>query len=541
MQIIFPILMYILTAIAAEVQGPAGLRTISDYNAAQPYVELRNWDCPGNNFIKTFTTYSGDRISIIEATCTDGTQFSISGYTDNRVSITDNSGFYQLMVLYDKCSLCRTYIFAASTAISTSSGGAGSCGSPCSSPTVTTMKCNAGEKITGFGVDPTSANWRIALHCNPIQCTGSEISPTLCSCPATGTYQAGTSCPSCPGCSTGEYRSGCGGGSPGACVSCTNLPGGNYYTGEGGLNNNNCPYTGCPTCGVGQYRSGCGGASSGFCTSCTNLPSPAYYYTTDGGQSNSCGYAACTACSIGEQNQGCSGTSAGSCVACSTPPVGAYIKDPGSCGIYPCPERSCGYGMFNSCGGNSEGLCKPCSSAGTYDYYTPTQSVFSASQCTFNTVPVGFYRNIAHSGTPYSMTLPSASDLVGGVWTYQYMVNNQPYFKSNGNYHLWWYKTSWLFGLDKGYVGGQSGFKLGPVINDQEYNDGQTFIPSPLITRATNIVWYRSCGTGTFSPSQGLSTCTQCAAGSYASQSGLSACTSCAAGKFVSQTGDFFN
>ena len=63
-------------------------------------------------------------------------------------------------------------------------------------------------------------------------------------------------------CPTGQYRSGCGGTSPGACVGCTNtISDDQYYSGHGGLTNN-CPTASCNTlaltCAVGEYRAGCG-------------------------------------------------------------------------------------------------------------------------------------------------------------------------------------------------------------------------------------------------------------------------------------------
>ena len=55
-----------------------------------------------------------------------------------------------------------------------------------------------------------------------------------------------STCYTCPGCSTGQYRHTCGedhfqgSTSTGSCASCTNKPNGYYYTGSGSYNTNNC-------------------------------------------------------------------------------------------------------------------------------------------------------------------------------------------------------------------------------------------------------------------------------------------------------------
>eukprot|EP00440_Ansanella_granifera_P029128 gb/GFBE01031638.1/.p1 GENE.gb/GFBE01031638.1/~~gb/GFBE01031638.1/.p1 ORF type:complete len:1312 (+),score=237.37 gb/GFBE01031638.1/:1-3936(+) len=215
-----------------------------------------------------------------------------------------------------------------------------------------------------------------------------------CPAPVAGSYYAepgalDSDCPqaSCLDllCNEGEYRSGCGGANGtdiGSCVACSAPPDNFYYIKHGGLNDS-CPTAACadlPKCTTGQYRSECGGASNpifkGRCADCS-APPEGYFIIGDGGLADKCTIEECSAlrdCPTGEYRKGCGvpedTTGTGTCVACSDPPADTYITSHGgqadACGQANCDTLpSCDIGEYRTgCGGPANrtgtGYCTSC-------------------------------------------------------------------------------------------------------------------------------------------------------------------------------------
>ena len=131
-------------------------------------------------------------------------------------------------------------------------------------------------------------------------------------------------------CDTGEYRSGCGGTSPGSCANCSNAPTNTKYTAQGSINQNNCAWK----CSPNFYH------ANSKCVSCSNQSCASGKYRTgkcshSSGNGYKCNYCASN-CKIGEYRNNCSGTSAGSCVNCSNKPDNSEYSGQGSINMNNC-------------------------------------------------------------------------------------------------------------------------------------------------------------------------------------------------------------
>eukprot|EP00043_Microstomoeca_roanoka_P000945 m.30101 g.30101 ORF g.30101 m.30101 type:complete len:2800 (-) comp10579_c1_seq1:225-8624(-) len=191
------------------------------------------------------------------------------------------------------------------------------CTGPCTSGCLTT--CTTGCDDCP---DTTSCNDDCddTCTCNP-GFYGNGQSCTPCQANTYSPTSGASSCTTCAGCSSGQYRSGCGGSNAGSCVAC-------------------------PSCPSGFERTGCSGTSTGTCTPCAI----GYYKTAQ--DTSAC--LACPACSDGFTRIGCQGASLGSCVGnqCALPPsiVHASVQTSNS-GVYPSTATyTCltGYELSNS-------------------------------------------------------------------------------------------------------------------------------------------------------------------------------------------------
>ena len=175
-------------------------------------------------------------------------------------------------------------------------------------------------------------------------------------------------------CAVGQYLTGCGPTSPGACVGCDPIPNGTYWTGGlvagpagslGGVSTPPAsPTTTCSTslcsarnCGPAAYAAGCGQTDPGTCVSCGTVPMNGVEWKVVANQcvlqcmsgfyANNAICEICnpSACATGKYLVGCSGTAAGNCTPCS--PLsdnsvcyvnrGAEMDNPDSCPSAPCP------------------------------------------------------------------------------------------------------------------------------------------------------------------------------------------------------------
>jgi hypothetical protein len=138
-------------------------------------------------------------------------------------------------------------------------------------------KCDYGKKLLNNGTtisDKTCEDCPPGHYSDGVTCTRVEAGYKLkedrsgqVECQA-GTYSnAGSeSCIDCPSCSTGKYRSGCGGSSSGTCSPCPSCSTSKYRSDCSGLTSGSC--TPCGNCSPGKYRKNCTGISPGHCESC---------------------------------------------------------------------------------------------------------------------------------------------------------------------------------------------------------------------------------------------------------------------------------
>eukprot|EP00808_Paulinella_micropora_P001536 g80715.t1 len=203
-------------------------------------------------------------------------------------------------------------------------------------------------------------------------------------------------------CEVGQWLSGCQGANPGVCTPCVNKPSASHFISHGGLTGN-CEFEcnkgfywseregaclHCATdCASGQFRLGCGGGSQGSCVECSNLPQDAFW-TNDGGLEDSCQWAClrglyrdpvlpmclpCISCNRGQYRTGCGGTDAGQCRACTNAPPNAVHNVADNCGwtcvaafyqvnntCQACPT-DCPVGQYRfDCGQEYHGSCVAC-------------------------------------------------------------------------------------------------------------------------------------------------------------------------------------
>ena len=303
--------------------------------------------CNSGCFVTAFSTYYGGNVDSIKITCSDATVLGPFGCAscggDTSKGSTNAAGFTGMQT-WGGNNLNGLSVFRPGGLADVWMGGSCSATNPCGSANILT--CGAGALIVGIqmylGGGGSTLN-SIEAECATIVCQA-------------GSYFSGGSCVTCPSssCNVGQYLSGCTGTSSGSCVACTNIPGGSYYTSNGGL-------------------------------------------------SDACGYSACPACSIGFQLSGCSGTSAGSCQACSDPGTGNYLAAAGSCAGTACPKTcSSTYGQYSSCGGSSVGGCVWCTGAGPYSFYIK-HGGYGADVCSAEVAPAGNYRSIAYPRAPHAI------------------------------------------------------------------------------------------------------------------------------------------
>ena len=283
-----------------------------------------------------------------------------------------------------------------------------------------------------------------------VGCAQAESQPPLggaCKSCAAGTFKAttgdfNTRCTSCSrNCPHGQYRHGCGGDSPGKCMSCSKpkLQPGQYYTGSGGLLDS-CPVGQCSSCLAGYYRRNCGhsspgscvacargwfkanvgkwnskcvdcrhigacpsgyyriecgGSVGGSCTPCTNALPVNHYYSGSGGLKNVCPSKPCANCPLGHAPIGCGHNVAAHCTLC---PNGRYRDSKEEIWCSDCPSSStCSPGLtIQGCGGSTRGSCTSCA---TGKYSREHKCLDCSARC-----PVGHYRHGCGGVNPGSCT-----------------------------------------------------------------------------------------------------------------------------------------
>ena len=238
-------------------------------------------------------------------------------------------------------------------------------------------------------------------------------------------------------CSAGQKLSGCTGGSPGSCVSCTNtITSGKYYSGYAPDSSGVCPLGTCGVCPQGQYRTGCGAAGSetslGSCSSCGTPPAGKYWDVNVDSLSN-CPQASKTVCTSGFYNTGSTTTSPGVCTACTT--VSAltaknYWVAP-TAWDYTCtqlPQTTCQAGYVNSVVATpqttSAGTCSLCPALTNNGYYygSNVDSTSNCPQlsCSDSACAVGQYIKDCGTVSPFTSagTCSACTNAITGVQVY---------------------------------------------------------------------------------------------------------------------------
>ena len=210
-----------------------------------------------------------------------------------------------------------------------------------------------------------------------------------------------TSCQECAGCGVGQYRSECGGSTPGECRNCTNAGPGYYYVSDGGAQPHGCQTQPCVQCPTGRYPRGCGGNYPGRCQECVNMPNATpstHYFSSSGTVDGICELQDCAPdCGVGQYRALCGGVNPGYCRACSPPAPGQYLASSGGLEDA-CLTQSCGgceVGFFrDGCDMASLGTCAPCTNGPRYGFFYNSSSIFP-NDCEYlqcGECPVGQYR-----------------------------------------------------------------------------------------------------------------------------------------------------
>ncbi|CAE7214383.1 unnamed protein product [Symbiodinium natans] len=210
-----------------------------------------------------------------------------------------------------------------------------------------------------------------------------------------------TSCQECAGCGVGQYRSECGGSTPGECRNCTNAGPGYYYVSDGGAQPHGCQTQPCVQCPTGRYPRGCGGNYPGRCQECVNMPNATpstHYFSSSGTVDGICELQDCAPdCGVGQYRALCGGVNPGYCRACSPPAPGQYLASSGGLEDA-CLTQSCGgceVGFFrDGCDMASLGTCAPCTNGPRYGYFYKSSSTVP-NDCEYlqcGECPVGQYR-----------------------------------------------------------------------------------------------------------------------------------------------------
>lgn len=230
----------------------------------------------------------------------------------------------------------------------------------------TAASCTPGQELIGCGGSSAGS----CINCgseefNPIA-GGGQCTPCSSACTSdqyesiSCTTTTNRECTNCMSCGIGQYRSGCGGTSPGSCENC---PSGQYNDGS---SNSGC--IACtPACGSGYYETGaCTSTTNRVCSACTSPCGSGFWESTACTATTNRVCTACLLCPPGSTMTGCSGSSAGVCKAdpgYSGGDIGGFdatnynslnCATPGTCGSY----QACSPGTYKTNSGNFP--CEPC-------------------------------------------------------------------------------------------------------------------------------------------------------------------------------------
>ena len=249
--------------------------------------------------------------------------------------------------------------------------------------------------------------------CGPDETEGACV-PCAMATPPSGSYWAvGCTVSACDFsvCPPGLVLDGCGGSSPGKCVSCPALPenAANFASvlDKAAMKTDTChivcnfgfyrvvsPDSGLVVCGkcdpsvcpIGTSLIGCTDNSPGVCAQCLFVPKSFYVPGSNVCETQTC--ASLPECAPGSHLEGCGGVSSGSCVSCGPLPLGAaswtsgcsvscasdYFRDEaGRC--VACADLSLGCAMgarLDGCGPSSAGTCVACPEIPSDMYWTKT-------------------------------------------------------------------------------------------------------------------------------------------------------------------------
>jgi len=286
------------------------------------------------------------------------------------------------------------------------------CTPPGSGQYVTTVCDPVNQVDTKFATCSTvSAGNYIAAACQAGSTTkvGSDTDIKPCLTCSSGLYRTGCggsnagTCVDCPACVAGKYRLGCANNNVGTCQSCTSCGAGQYKLNCGVVK----PYnfagscTSCAACPNAQYRSGCGSTydAVGQCVACSSCPSNQYRSGCMGVMAGQC--TNCATCPAGQYNKGCGAAStgyivAGTCTNCATCPGGQYLSGCTGIAAGTCQacQTNCPSGQYRSnCSGRQAGSCTSCQTCPSGQYNAGCTGLSAGACNTCGSCPSGQYRS----------------------------------------------------------------------------------------------------------------------------------------------------